>query len=353
MTRVVILGAGVMGTALATPLSDNGHDVRLVGTHLDDEIILSCRQRRWHPKLRQEIPAGVHPFFIGELAEAMAEVEVILLGVNSLGIHWAAHTLSPYLRPGLPILAVTKGLKEGADGTLRTLPDVFLDDLPPELQGCVSYSAIGGPSIAREVSARRHTCVVFAGRDPSQLTYLADLFRTSYYHIWTTIDLVGVEVCAAMKNAYTAGVALTNGMLELLGGPDASGAAMYNTAAALFGQATFEIFQWVQRMGGSTVNAYSLPGAGDLFVTFFGGRSTRFGTLLGKGLSVEEAVQAMAGETLESLEAIRVAGRVLEKWTAQGMASPEDFPLLRYLYRLVVKGEQGEIPFTTFRYPLP
>ena len=85
MAIVAIVGAGFMGTATAWPLADNGHTVRLVGTHLDGEIVRSCKERRLHPKLQRELPAGVSPYFVEEVAEALDGAEIIVSGVMQDG----------------------------------------------------------------------------------------------------------------------------------------------------------------------------------------------------------------------------------------------------------------------------
>ena len=86
MAIVAIVGAGFMGTATAWPLTDNGHTVRLVGTHLDGEIIRSCKEKGYHPKLQRELPAGVHPYFVEETSEALDGAEIVVSGVNSSGV---------------------------------------------------------------------------------------------------------------------------------------------------------------------------------------------------------------------------------------------------------------------------
>ena len=72
MANVAIVGAGMMGTATAFPLTDNGHSVRLVGTHLDGEIIRSCKERHYHPRLKRELPRGVRPYYVEEVAPVKA-----------------------------------------------------------------------------------------------------------------------------------------------------------------------------------------------------------------------------------------------------------------------------------------
>ena len=131
---------------------------------------------------------------------------------------------------------------------------------------------------------------------------LAGIFRTSYYHIWTTAELVALEFCAALKNAYTLAVGLSGGLLEASGGVDASGAFMHNLAAATFAQSVTEIGRLLEVHGARGDFAASLPGAGDMYVTAVGGRTIRLGRLLGAGHTYSEARQIMAGETLEGAE---------------------------------------------------
>jgi len=117
MAIVTIVGAGLMGTATAWPLRDNGHEVRLVGTHLDAEIIKSCRQSGFHPRLQRALPEGVRSFFIEEIGEALKSAEIILSGVNSYGVRWIGRTLVPYVRPEHTIIAITKGLEATDEGS--------------------------------------------------------------------------------------------------------------------------------------------------------------------------------------------------------------------------------------------
>src|SRR5262245_57652691 len=130
MSNIAIVGAGFMGSAMAWPLSDNGHNIRLVGTHFDTAIIASCQAKGFHPKLRRQLPKNVTPFQIEQLAEALKDVDVIVSGVSSPGVHWIGRTLSPHLKPGMTILAITKGLEATANGDLRILPDVLADEFP-------------------------------------------------------------------------------------------------------------------------------------------------------------------------------------------------------------------------------
>ncbi len=337
-----------MGTATAWPLSDNGHQVRLVGTHLDGDIIKSCKEQRYHPRLKRELPSNVQPFYVEEIAQALDGVEIIVSGVNSLGVHWIGKTIGPYLQPGQLIIAVTKGLEAAPNGDPIILPDVLASELPTGIRDQVKLAAIGGPCIAGELAGRRQTCVVFGSRDQEAVERLAATFRTPYYHVWTTTDLVGLEVCAALKNAFTLGVGLAAGLLERAGGPDTAEAYMHNLAAAIFAEGCTEIDRMLQLVGGTRAFAYGLPGAGDLYVTSMGGRTVRLGRLLGQGYTYTEARAIMAGETLESAEIVRTMGEALPRLTARGVITSEDFPLLRLLVEVVVHGRAVDLPLDTF-----
>jgi glycerol-3-phosphate dehydrogenase (NAD(P)+) len=352
MANVAIVGAGMMGTATAWPLTDNGHAVRLVGTHLDGEIIRSCQEQRYHPRLKRELPPTVRPYFVEEIAEALQGVDIIVSGVNSLGVRWIGRTIGPHLRPGQLIIAVTKGLEATADGDLMILPDVLASELPAGLRDSVGLAAIGGPCIAGELAGRRPSCVVFGARRAATVERLATIFRTPYYHVWTTTDLTGLEYCAALKNAYTLAVGLAAGILERSGGVDAAGAHMHNLAAAIFGQACTEMERLLQIAGGDPWGArhfaFGLPGAADMYVTCQGGRTVRLGRLLGLGHTFTEAREMMRGETLESAEVVRELGKALPGLVERGRLGPDELPVLGTLVDILVHGRPVSVPLERF-----
>ena len=347
MTTVAILGAGVMGSALAFPLADNRHDVRLVGTHLDGEVIEAVRATGVHPGLGRQLPEPVRPYQVDEIEAAFDGVEIVVSGVNSFGVGWSGRQIAPLLDPGTLVIAIAKGMAAEQDGNLRLLPDVLAEQTPAELRSRVSWAAIGGPSIAGEVAARRETCVVFAGHDQAALDRLAAAFRTGWYHVWTSTDMVGVEVSAALKNCYAFGVGFAEGILDRLG--EAEGADRnHNYEAALFAQATAEIGQMVRLLGGRPETPYGLAGVGDMFVTSTGGRNIRVGRLVGGGLPFSAARARMGGVTLEGAAAIQVIGGALPRLTERGIVGAADFPLMRHLHAVVAEDAPPAMPWTSF-----
>lgn len=345
MTTIAILGSGIMGSALTVPLADNGHDVRLVGTFLDTEIIDSVKATGVHPGLRRKLPGSVRAYQLEEAETAFEGAEVVLSGVNSFGVRWAGQQLARLLRPGMLVIAIAKGMEAAENGDLRTLPEVLAGEVPEGLRSQIPWAAIGGPSIAGEVAARRDTCVVFAGRDQDVLDRLAEMFRTDHYHVWTSTDFVGVEVCAAMKNCYALSVGFAEGVLERLGEGD-SVDRIHNYEAALFAQGAVEMGQILRLQGGRPETAYGLAGVGDMYVTSVGGRNVRVGRLIGAGMTFSEAHARLGHITLEGAAAIKVIGGALPKLTERGLVQPADFPLLRALYEVIGKDQPLHIPWS-------
>lgn len=346
MAIITVLGAGMMGSALCVPLVDAGHEVRLVGTPLDDAIIDALEARSFHPTLRLDLPPAIRPFHAGELAAAMEGAEVLGLGVSSAGIRWATEAIAPFARPDLPIVMITKGLLLDGD-RLLVLPDVVRRGLPEAAREAVFPAAVAGPCIAGELARRVPTCVVVTGRDAAALERLAGLMRGPYYHVFPCGDVIGAEVCAALKNAYAMGVALGAGLHERAGGAPGS-VAMHNWESAVFAQAIREMMRITALLGGDPMTATALPGVGDLDVTMNGGRTGRFGRFLGMGLGVEGSVARMEGATLECLEILDVMRRALPAYEGRGEILTDELSLLRQLMAVALDGAPVEMPFGRF-----
>ncbi len=337
-----------MGSAVAWPLSDNGHTVLLVGTHLDGDIIEEAKAQGRHRTLHRQLPPRVTPFQIEEIEKAVERADLIVSGVNSWGVDWVGETLSKALDRGGDIIAVTKGLRTAPDGTVKIFPDVVASYFPESVREHSNFMAIGGPCIAGELAGRRPTCVLFGAKEKEIAERTAKLFRTDYYHIWPTADLWSLELAVALKNAYVLGVGIANGMLEAAGGVDAAGAHMYNPAAATFAQGLYEMEQILTALGGNGAYAHSLPGAGDQYVTAMGGRTVRLGTLIGRGFTYSTAREEMAGETLESAAIIESISRIYPKLKKDRTIRDQSLPLMETLIAAIVENQQVVLPFDRY-----
>ncbi len=348
MTSVAILGAGMMGSALAMPLADNDHDVRLIGTHLDRAIIDSIQNRGHHPRLEVDMPPSVRAYQLEDAETAFAGAEIVVSGVVSYATHWVAEQLTRLLAPGQLLLMVAKGMEASDQGDLRVLPDVLASLLPGELRAQVPISAIVGPSIAGELACRRHTSVIFAGRDPAVLDRLADTFEGRYYHVWTSTDLIGAEVCAALKNCYALASGFAHGLLEQQGVPADYAWRNFNYEAAIISQGVIESRRLVELLSGRPETTEGLATTGDMYVTAKGGRNVRMGRLLGAGMEFGEAWERLGDITLEGAEAIKQIGGALPKLTERGLLGADELPLLRHLHEVVVLEQPLDMPWKSF-----
>lgn len=341
----------MMGSALALPFVDRGHEVRLIGTIFDDAIVAGLKSGGEHLTLRYALPREIQPFFASELERALNGVDAIALGVSSAGVRWAGRAIAPLLRAGVPLLRagvpllmISKGLVWN-ESEFQILPDVLRAELPATLD--IAPVAVGGPCIAGELARRVETCVVFTGRDPTACNAWAELARSPYYHVFTSDDVVGTEVCAALKNAYAMGVGFVAGVHEKNGG-GAGSIAMHNCEAALYAQAIREAEAIVTLLGGDTKTATGLAFAGDLNVTCNGGRTGRFGRFLGQGLGRAGAVAAMNGATLECLEILETLRTGLGALERAGRFTLSDFPLLEHLIAVALDDAPVAIPYARF-----
>ena len=157
MAKIVIVGAGMMGSALSLPLVDRGHEVRLVGTHKDEDIIASLKERSYHPKLQLELPRAIRAFSHTQLDEASHDVDCWALGVSSAGIAWATGAIAPHYREARPMFMITKGLVL-SDGALRTLPDVVGRTSARAGRARTRRSRPGRPAASACATARAPAC---------------------------------------------------------------------------------------------------------------------------------------------------------------------------------------------------
>lgn len=346
MAIVTIIGSGMMGSALAFPARENGHTVRLVGTHLDREIIDTCKKTNRHPKFNFDFPSGVEFYQIEEMKKAIDGADLIIGGVSSFGVDWFGDYVLPEIPENIPVLTVTKGLMDTPDGKLLTYPAVWKEKLN-KIGKKLSLNAIGGPCTSYELVQHDQTEVAFCGDDIKILEYLRSIMQTDYYHISISTDVVGVESAVALKNGYALAVALTIGVNQKNFGIDSE--LHFNSQAAVFGQSVKEMHRLLELQGAATLDNLCI-GAGDLYVTVYGGRTRLVGILLGRGLNIDEAKAELNGVTLESLVvAVRVA-RAIKILASRGEVDPADYPLLMHVDAILSDKSKVDIPWEKFTF---
>lgn len=342
---ITIIGSGMMGSALAFPAFENGNEVRLVGTPLDKDIIDACRATNQHPKFEVPFPKGIQYYQFDQWKEAVKGADFVIGGVSSFGVDWFLNEVLTYLDPALPVLSVTKGLINLPDGTLISYPAYWETELAKK--GIHrQVNAIGGPCTSYELVAHDQTEVAFCGKDTAVIKMMKEAMQTSYYHISTTNDVIGLESAVALKNAYALGVAMTIGLVNRTLGPDAG--LHYNSQAAAFYQATKEMTKLL-RMQGADEDS-TVIGIGDLYVTVYGGRTRKIGILLGEGKTYQEAMDILAGVTLESLVVARRVAKAIYRKAELGMVDLREFPLMTHVNDVLDNGKDAQLPWESFTF---
>lgn len=342
MSVIIFIGAGQMASALAFPATDNGHEVRLVGTHLDREVISNLQESGYHINLKRTLPKErVSYFQLEDLEKALEGADAVLCGVSSFGVDWFGEKIFPKLPEGMPVISVTKGMVDKEDGSMITYPEYWTETF--EAARKLKICAIGGPCTSYELADQDHSHVAFCGEEEEILAFFKDIFSTSYYHVTLSTDVVGVETAVALKNAYALGVSLAVGTAL---GADGEGRIKYNSQAALFGQSVKEMTDLLALVGGKPENL--IHGAGDLYVTIFGGRTRRIGTLLGQGHSFEEAMKMLEGVTLESIVIATRTARAVRNLAKAGKVNLSDYPLLIHVDEIINGGKAVDIPWKAF-----
>ena len=351
MAKITVLGAGMMGSAIAFPAAHNGNTVRLVGTPLDEKIIAHGKKTGEHLTLCHDVngvktsfkvPNGITFHDFEEFDTLLADTDLLLCGVSSFGIDWFCESIVPKIPENLPVLSITKGMIDDGcgKGNLISYPEHMLKFTDKKLKIC----AVGGPCTSYELADLDPTEVTFCGPDMQLLRWIKSLFETDYYHVSLSTDVRGVECAVALKNAYALAVSLAVGLSYKREG---RAFEHYNSQAALFGQAAKEMYLLLDLLGGTAARNVFL-GIGDLYVTVFGGRTRKIGMLLGEGKTFDEAMEMLRGVTLESIVITRRTADAIYKKVANGCANAADFPLLLHIRELLDENAAVNVPWGAF-----
>lgn len=343
--KIAIIGSGMMGSALTFPARENGADVRLVGTPLDKDIITECKKSNQHLKFDRPFPSGVKYYYFEEMNEAIKGVDFIIGGVSSFGVDWFLEEVLKKTDAAIPVISVTKGLINLDDGTLISYPDYW----ERELKKCGitrEICAIGGPCTSYELVFHDKTEVAFCGKNLDTLKMMKKALQTNYYHISLTSDVIGLESAVALKNGYALAIAMTIGLCERENGENSG--LHFNSQAGAFYQAVKEMRKLL-KIQGATENSENI-GIGDLYVTVYGGRTRKIGILLGKGLSYNDAVNALNGVTLESLVVSRRVAKAVTVKAEKGILDIKQFPMLMHVSNVLDNGKDAELPWEDFTF---
>ena len=269
--KITILGAGSWGVAIAKLLAGNQHEVTMWSIDPQEIAMLTeyCEHKQKLPGVI--LPGSVH--FTCEIETALTGVEMVIMAVPSPFVRSTAAKAAPYIADGTIIVNVAKGLE---DDTLKRLSVILKEEIPN-----ARIAVLSGPSHAEEVGRCIPTTVVTGADDIQVAKTVQDVFMNDFFRVYTSPDVVGIELGGALKNV----IALAAGIADGLGCGD-------NTKAALITRGIVEITSLGVKMGGHPSTFSGLSGIGDLIVTCASkhSRNRRAGFLIGQGMSADDAM---------------------------------------------------------------
>lgn len=296
--KIGVLGAGTWGVALARMLSLASHEVT-VWSAIEQEIdeLSATRKHKNLPDV--ELPESIS--YTKEIQDVCTQKDILLLAVPSPFVRATARKIAPFISDGQIIADVAKGIEEE---TLYTMTEIIADELRnPNIR----LVALSGPTHAEEVVKDLPTTIVSASKDAEAARFVQQVFTTPCMRVYTNDDVLGVEICGALKNI----IALASGIALGFGCGD-------NTKAALITRGIAEISRLGLAMGCREQTFGGLAGIGDLIVTATSlhSRNLRCGMLLGQGVSAKEATQRV-GMVVEGLNALPAALSLSKKYNVE------------------------------------
>ena len=312
MSKIVILGTGAFGISIAIMAVESGHSVTMWSA-FESEVESIIRDGEHKDKLPGvKIPSEIK--FTSDIS-CVADAEMVVIGVPSIFVRSVVKQAAPYIRPDMIIVNTSKGLE---DGTYLRMSEVIREEVKD-----VPIVVLSGPSHAEEVSRKVPTAISAASEDEKAAMAVQETFSNSVLRIYLNDDVTGCEIGGSLKNI----IALCAGICDGLGYGD-------NTIAALMTRGVTEIARLGVAMGARLDTFFGLTGIGDLIVTCTSlhSRNRRAGTLIGKGVSPEEAVKQVG--TVEGYYCCKAAYGLAQKMNVE-------MPITAQLFKILF--ENGDI----------
>jgi len=312
---VTVVGAGAWGTALALHLARAGHQVRIWA--FEPEVAQAINQDHQNPVFLPgvDLPPGLSASH--RLEEALTGAQLVVLVMPSHVFRNVLQEAAPHLPAQAILVTCSKGIEQH---TGYTMVEVAEDVLPKGFQR--RLCCLSGPSFAKEVAAGQPTAVTVAGRDPLLAQKVQRYFSTSSFRVYTSPDLVGVELGGAIKNP----LAIAAGMVAGLG-------LGHNTVAALITRGLAEMMRLSQAKGGQLATCAGLSGLGDLVLTCTGdlSRNRTVGYRLGKGETIEQITSSMktVAEGVHNTKTILELARRFQV----------EMPIIQAVYEVIYQGK--------------
>ena len=329
-----------MGSAFAVPCVDNNNDVTIIGTHLEDSLIDNINlNKQVHPALKIQLPIEVKFERYEKLTSILKkDIDLIVVGVSSVGIEWFVEQISKSYRENLPIILLTKGLSIFGN-ELSTLSDKIKKLLKKEGYKEINISAIKGPCLAAGLANKMRTGTVIANPNLNESHILSKIISTEYYSTEISEDLTGVELSGAIKNIYSMLIGASEGLSNSKAPKEIQSKYFLNTAASLIHRSISEMVEFVSHYGGKAETVYGLAGLGDLYVSAIGGRNSLMGRYLGEGYLYNDAKEKfMKNITVEGAQlALEIGPKILQD------LNPKHFPLMFSMLKTICENKKLEI----------
>ncbi|WP_437722632.1 NAD(P)H-dependent glycerol-3-phosphate dehydrogenase [Sorangium sp. So ce861] len=312
MANVAVIGAGAWGTALAKLLADKGNPTALWAHQgeLAERVERERQNHRYLPGV--ELPGSLRA--TGDLEGALRGAELVVVVVPSHALREVVREAGRHIPEGALVCSATKGIE---NDSLMLMSEVLVDELGREAEPRLSY--LSGPSFAREVAAGQPTTVVVAGRGPRETHAVQRMLATDRFRVYSSDDVVGVEVGGALKNV----VAIAAGICDGLG-------LGHNARAGLITRGLAEIGRMAAAKGANPLTLAGLSGMGDLVLTCTGelSRNRTVGLEMGRGRKLEEILGGL-GHVAEGVKTAKSAYDLANKL---GVSAPITVEVYRMLY---------------------
>ncbi len=314
--KAAVIGAGAWGTTLARLLTDKGRTVCL-WAH-EPEVVEAVRGKQENTLFLPgvKLPESLIP--TGSLAEAVQDAELLVFAVPSQFARSVLRQLGPLLTDRkVPLISATKGIEEDS---LKLMTEVMQETLPASMGS--QLAVLSGPSFAAEVSKGHPTAVTLAGEGLGQVQHLQKVLMTTFLRVYSTSDLIGVQLGGSLKNVMALAAGVVDG-LEL----------GHNTRAALITRGLAEMLRLGTAMGADPRTFYGLSGVGDLVLTCTGAlsRNHTVGVRLGRGDKLEEILAGMHA-VAEGVRTSRAALGLAQRFRV-------DMPIVEEVHSVLFEGK--------------
>jgi glycerol-3-phosphate dehydrogenase (NAD(P)+) len=316
--RVTVIGGGSWGTALADVLATGGASVSL--WLRDPEVARAIRETHENPRYLPGLKLSERIEATTDLAAALSGTEAVVVVVPTPAIRDAMAAALPHLPVGVPIVAASKGIE---NETLMTVAEILEDVLPEGHHPYLTY--LSGPSFAKEVIQKQPTAVTVAAFWPKVAEQVQKMFATPYFRVYTSTDVVGVEVGGALKNVIAIGAGISDGL-----------GFGNNPRAALITRGLAEITRLGVAKGGNPQTFMGLSGMGDLLLTCTGAlsRNRTVGFELGQGKTLDQILEDL-GMVAEGVKTTRSAH-------ALGKKLGVDLPITEAVYAILYEDKPAK-----------